>query len=294
MLSSMTGFGRSEGADAQGSWTWELRSVNARGLELRWRLPPGLDGMEPELREATGKMLRRGSVQTTLTFRSLTSSGPIVNEAALDQVLQTIAAVSGRVPGALPPRIEAVLALPGVMGGLRPHEAEVFSEGQVRALRAGFDAAVERLVAARRAEGGRLSEVLRGLLQQVAQLRGQAEAAAAAQPGHHRDRILTSVKSLLEAVPSLPEERIAQEVALLAARSDVREELDRLESHLRAADSLLSAGGAVGRQLDFLVQEFLRETNTICSKSATGELTTIGLQLKGLVEQIREQVQNIE
>jgi uncharacterized protein (TIGR00255 family) len=130
--------------------------------------------------------------------------------------------------------------------------------------------------------------------QQVTLLRGKAEAEAALQPGLQRDRMLASVNALLEAVPGLPEERIAQEVALLASRSDVREELDRLGSHVEAALALLSAGGAVGRQLDFLVQEFLRETNTICSKSATRDLTAIGLQLKALVEQIREQVQNLE
>jgi uncharacterized protein (TIGR00255 family) len=257
-------------------------------------LPAGLDAVEPSLREAIGKRLRRGSVQAVLGFKSAASAAPVVNEAVLEQVLQTIARVAARVPGALPPRVESVLALPGVMGGARSSDAEAFSDGQVAGLRAGFDLAVDRLVAARQAEGGRLGEVLRGLLEQLEQLRGKAEVAAALQPGLQRDRMMASVSALLEAVPGLPEERIAQEVALLAARSDVREELDRLGSHVAAAHALLSAGGAVGRQLDFLVQEFLRETNTICSKSATRELTAIGLQLKGLVEQIREQVQNLE
>lgn len=294
MLSSMTGFGRSEGADPAGSWVWEIRSVNARGLELRWRLPAGLDGMEASLRELVSKFLRRGSVQANLAFRSLGIAVPVVNEAVLEQVLQVVARVATRVPGALPPRIEQVLALPGVMGGGRAADAEVFSESQVAALRAGFEVAVGRLVEARRAEGGRLGEVLQALLRQVAELRGRAEAEAALQPGLQRERMLASVTALLETVPGLPEERIAQEVALLAARSDVREELDRLGSHVEAALGLLAGGGAVGRQLDFLVQEFLRETNTICSKSATRELTAIGLQLKSVVEQIREQVQNLE
>jgi len=269
MLSSMTGFGRSEGADPAGSWVWEIRSVNARGLELRWRLPAGLDGMEASLREVVSKFLRRGSVQANLAFRSLGIAVPVVNEAVLEQVLQVVARVAARVPGALPPRIEQVLALPGVMGGGRAADAEVFSESQVAALRAGFEVAVGRLVEARRAEGGRLGEVLQALLRQVAELRGRAEAEAALQPGLQRERMLASVTALLETVPGLPEERIAQEVALLAARSDVREELDRLGSHVEAALGLLAGGGAVGRQLDFLVQEFLRETNTICSKSAT-------------------------
>ena len=294
MLSSMTGFGRSEGTEPEGSWSWEIRSVNARGLEPRWRLPAGLDVMEPSLREAIGKRLRRGSVQAVLGFKSAAGAAPMVNEAVLEQVLQVIARVAARVPGALPPRVESVLALPGVMGSTRSGDVEAFSERQVAGLRAGFDLAVDRLVVARQAEGGRLEEVLRGLLVQVEQWRGKAEVAAALQPGAQRDRMMASVSALLEAVPGLPEERIAQEVALLAARSDVREELDRLGSHVAAAYALLSAGGAVGRQLDFLVQEFLRETNTICSKSSTRELTAIGLQLKGLAEQIREQVQNLE
>jgi uncharacterized protein (TIGR00255 family) len=294
MLSSMTGFGRSEGADQDGSWIWELRSVNARGLELRWRLPPGLDMMEPALREAASKVLRRGSVQATLAFRSVAAAVPVVNEAVLEQVLQIIAKVAAGVPGALPPRIERVLALPGVMGGGRAGDAEAFSHTQVAALRTGFGAAVEQLVAARRAEGARLDDVLRGFLRQVEALRGRAEAEAALQPGLQRERMLASVTALLESVPGLPEERIVQEVALLAARSDVREELDRLASHVAAALALLSGGGAVGRQLDFLVQEFLRETNTVCSKSASRELTAVGLQLKSVVEQIREQVQNLE
>ena len=144
MLSSMTGFGRSEGTEPEGSWSWEIRSVNARGLEPRWRLPAGLDGLEPSLREAIGKRLRRGSVQATLGFRSLAGAAPMVNEAVLEQVLQTISRVASRVPGALPPRIEAVLALPGVMGGGRPGDGETFSERLVVALRAGFDLAVGR------------------------------------------------------------------------------------------------------------------------------------------------------
>ncbi len=294
MLSSMTGFGRSEGAETAGSWVWEIRSVNARGLELRWRLPAGLDGMEPSLREAMAKVVRRGSVQATLAFRSLAAVAPAVNEMVLEQVLQVVARVAAGVPGALPPRIEHVLALPGVMGGGRGGDVDAFSEAQIATLRAGFELAAERLAAARQAEGGRLEEVLRGLLGQVAALRGKAEAEATLQPGLQRERMLASVTALLESMPALPEERIAQEVALLAARSDVREELDRLGSHVEAALGLLAGGGAVGRQLDFLVQEFVRETNTICSKSATRGLTSIGLQLKAVAEQIREQVQNLE
>jgi uncharacterized protein (TIGR00255 family) len=295
MLSSMTGFGRSEGAEAGGFWQWELRSVNGRGLELRWRLPAGFDGMEPALREALAARLKRGSVQVTLTVRSVIAALPMVNDAALEHVLHLALGLAARVPGAPAPRVESLLALPGVMGARGAGDpAGDVSEAQAKTLRAGFAVAVERLVAARQAEGMRLGQVLLDLVRQMAALRVAAEAAAAAQPGQQRERLLASVAALMGSVPALPEERIAQEVALLASRSDVREELDRLGSHIEAVSAHLEDGETVGRQLDFLVQELVREANTICSKSATRELTAIGLKLKGLVEQVREQVQNLE
>jgi uncharacterized protein (TIGR00255 family) len=298
MLSSMTGFARSEGTQPDGTWVWEVRSVNARGLELRWRLPPGLEGLEPALRETVSAQLRRGSVQLTLSVRSEAGSLPAINEAALEQALQVALRFAARIPGAATPRIELLLALPGIMGGAKSGEASEFASpvpGPVMdAVRAGFGLALERLVAARQAEGARLAEVLRGFVRQLDELRFAAEEAAAAQPALHRDRLMASVATLLAAQPALPAERIAQEVALLASRSDVREELDRLKSHIQAATQLLDGGGPVGRQLDFLVQEFLREANTICSKSSTRDLTALGLQLKAVMEQVREQVQNLE
>lgn len=293
MLSSMTGFGRSEHSDSEAAWTWEIRSVNARGLELRWRLPPGLEGLESSLRETVGARLRRGSIQATLTLRLAAAAVPAVNEAALEQALQVALRLAARVGGDIP-RVETLMGLPGVMGQAKGADAADMGEPLLSELRAGFAEAADRLVAARRGEGGRLGLVLEQFVRQLSGLRDDAAAAAAAQPRLHRDRLMASVIALLGALPALPEERIAQEVALLASRSDVREEVDRLGSHIEALTGLLASDGTVGRQLDFLVQELIRETNTICSKSSTRELTAIGLQLKGVVEQVREQVQNIE
>ncbi|MBN9508085.1 MAG: DUF1732 domain-containing protein, partial [Alphaproteobacteria bacterium] len=188
------------------------------------------------------------------------------------------------------PRAEGVLSLPG---GLRPAAAEDLS-AQTDAFREGFGAALTALAAARREEGARLGTVLASVLDEIAALRAAAADQAAAQPAAHRARLMETLRELLRDSPGLPEERIAQEVALLAARSDVREELDRLAAHIEAARALLAEGAAVGRRFDFLAQEFNREVNTLCSKSASLPLTATGLALKAAVEQLREQVQNIE
>jgi uncharacterized protein (TIGR00255 family) len=293
MLSSMTGFGRREASDADFSWLWEIRSVNARGLELRWRLPPGFEALEPFLREAAARSVRRGNVQATLTVRPAGAVGAGINEALLDQLVQLALRAAAKVPGAAVPRVETLLGLPGVIAPNRQEITDITAE-QMSALQGDFAGALEELVASRRAEGGRLGDILLGLIGQIEALRLDAEAAANLQPALHRERLVASVSALLAHVPALPEDRIAQEVALLVTKSDVREELDRLASHIQEARALLASGGAVGRQLDFLVQELLRETNTVCSKSASKELTSVGLKLKGVVEQVREQVQNLE
>ena len=293
-LASMTGFGRASGQGHGFGWTWELRSVNGRGLDVRLRLPPGWDALEPGLRETAGRALKRGNVTANLTVKRESEPRLIPDPAALDQAVSLALALAERIPGSPPPRAEALLALPGV---LRPAPAEADEGPSERAadmLRSGFQAALESLVAARRAEGTRLDSVLGGLLDEVADLHATAAAEAADQPALQRARLMDNLTALLRATPSLPEERIAQEVALLAARSDVREELDRLSAHIAAARALLGEGAAVGRRLDFLVQEFNREANTLCAKSASVALTATGLKLKAAVEQLREQVQNIE
>jgi uncharacterized protein (TIGR00255 family) len=295
-LFSMTGFGRSDGAADGFGWTWELRSVNGRGLELRFRLPAGFDQLEPALREAAGRELRRGNVTANLTVRQDGASRLAVDAAALEQVLRLALDLAARIPDCPPPRAEALLGLPGVLGPVRAETAEHVLQAQLEAVRAGFADALQALVAARRAEGGRLAALLTGHHGELARLREQARQEAADQPAAQRARMLDTLALLLRDAGglALPEERIAQEVALLASRSDVREELDRLHSHIQAAHALLAEGAQVGRRFDFLVQEFNREANTLCSKSASAALTATGLRLKALIEQLREQVQNIE
>jgi uncharacterized protein (TIGR00255 family) len=289
-LASMTGFARTAGSVDGIAWTWEVRSVNGRGLDVRLRLPPGCDAMEPALREAAGRVLRRGNVSATLTLQRETTTRLAPDPAALEQAVTLACALAARIPGAPPPRAEALLMLPGV---LRPAAAEDLS-AQADAFREGFMLALEGLATARREEGVRLGGVLAGLLAEIAALRATAVEHAAGQPAAHRARLVETLRDLLRDTQGLPEERIAQEVALLAARSDVREELDRLAGHIEAARALLAEGATVGRRLDFLVQEFNREANTLCSKSASLALTATGLALKAAIEQLREQVQNIE
>jgi uncharacterized protein (TIGR00255 family) len=295
-LASMTGFARSEGVGSgpvAWSWAWELRSVNGRGLELRFRLPGGFDALEPVLRELAGKKLKRGNVTANLTVRREEAPRMVADAAALEQVLALAVELAGRIPGAPAPRAEALLALPGVLRTAGEVREEVTAP-QVAAVQAGFAQALEAMVVARRGEGARLAALLGRMLSEIAVLCRQAAAEAADQPAAQRARMLEAVRGLLGEMPALPEERIAQEVALLAGKSDVREELDRLEAHLHAAHALLAEGEAIGRRFDFLVQEFNREANTLCSKSASVALTATGLTLKAAIEQLREQVQNVE
>ena len=294
MIASMTGFARSEGSEAGLAWAWELRSVNGRGLELRLKVPAGYDALEQPLREAAGRALKRGNVAANLALKREERALLAVDPAALEQVLALALDLARRIPGSPPPRPEALLALPGVLRQAANGEAAPLAARQADALRAGFDAALAGLVAARQAEGARTAAMLTTLLDEIEALRARAAAEAAEQPAAQRARMMASVQALLGELPALPAERIAQEVAMLAARSDVREEVDRLGSHVAAARALLAEPGAVGRRFDFLVQEFNREANTLCSKSATAALTGTGLALKAAIEQLREQVQNIE
>jgi len=292
-LASMTGFARTEGIATGLAWAWELRSVNGRGLDLKMRLPPGFDALEQGLRDQVGKALRRGNVGASLVVKREERARMAADPALLDELLALARSVASRIPGAPPPRVELLLALPGVMRPVTASEEGV-SDAALTAIRDGFTAALAGLVAARQEEGARLATLLSAQLTGVAALRVQAEEQAADQPRLQRERMMESLAGLLRDQPGLPAERIAQEVALLATRSDVREELDRLSAHIDAAEALLAEGAGVGRRFDFLVQEFVRETNTLCSKSASVPLTATGLQMKALIEQMREQVQNVE
>ncbi len=292
-MASMTGFARTDGVTDPISWAWELRSVNGRGLELRFRLPGGFDALEPALKTEAAQRLKRGNVTLNLTIRREEQPKLAPDPMALEQVLALATSLAARIPGAPPIRAEALLALPGVLRAATAEAAET-TPSHLDAVRAGFVQALDSLTVARREEGGRLESIATTLLDEIAALHVQATAEAADQPQAQRARMMENLQALLASAPALPEERIAQEVALLAARSDVREELDRLHSHIAAARALLAEGAQVGRRLDFLVQEFNREANTLCSKSASIELTATGLKLKATIEQLREQVQNVE
>ncbi len=289
----MTGFARSAGAVEGRSWSWELRSVNSRGLDVRLKLPPGWEAQETPFRQTLAARLQRGAVQAQLSFSQDTPTGLTVRTEVLDRLIALATEVAARIPGAPPPRAEALLALPGVLraGG----EAEPAIDDSCRgAAEAGLKAALLALVAARQAEGARLGAVLAQQIDDIAALADQARAEAGAQHLAQHRRLQESLRSLLADPPPVAPERLAQELAVLASRCDVTEELDRLDSHVTEARALLREGAGIGRRLDFLVQEFLRETNTLCSKSATAALTAIGLRLKAVLEQLREQVQNIE
>ena len=288
----MTGFARTEGAAAGLTWAWELRSVNGRGLDVRLRLPPGFDALEPALRDEAGRVLRRGNVNGTLTVKREERARLAADPAVLDELLRLALDLAARIPGAPPPRAEALLAMPGVLRAAAVEDG--VAPAAIAAVQAGYSQALAGLSAARLAEGARLAALLGTQLDEVAALHAQASAEAAGQPALQRARMMESLAALLRDQPGLPEDRIAAEVALLASRSDVREELDRLTAHLAAARTLLTDGAAVGRRFDFLVQEFVREVNTLCSKSASVPLTATGLRLKAVIEQMREQVQNVE
>lgn len=295
-LASMTGFARHAGSLPDGSsFVWELRSVNGRGLDLRFRLPNGLDVLEPALRDAAGKALKRGNVGANLTIRREERAARLVpDEAALAQILTLARDLAARIPGAPPPRAEALLALPGVLRSETGEPEEAAEEARRAAIAAGFHQALAALDAARRSEGGRLAAILAQLLDEIAALRDRAGAEAADQPAQQKARLLEQLAALLEGERRVPEDRLATEVALLATKSDVREELDRLSAHIAEARSLLATGAAIGRRLEFLTQEFVREANTLCSKSASVALTRTGLDLKAAIERLREQAANVE
>ena len=293
-LSSMTAFAACSGVGGGVGWSWELRSVNARGLELRFRLPPGLDGLEAGLRAEAVRRLTRGTVAATLRFQETDAAGVAIDRQLLAALADEADLAAAQRPGSPRPRIELLMALPGVVRREAADSQATFTPAAIAALQGGFVDGLALLVAGRQAEGMRLHGVLSSAVERLAALHAEAGPKAVAQASDQRARLHGTIGELLAGWPAIPADRLAQELAVLVSRSDVTEEIDRLASHLAAARGLLAADGPAGRQLDFLVQEFMREANTLCSKSASIELTGIGLQMKGLIEQIREQVQNIE
>ena len=294
-LQSMTGYARAHGAVPGIGFSIELKTVNARGLDIRMRVTPGYDALEAETRRRIGKALARGSVTVNLSIEREGEGGRVViNRQALGTMLAAIQEVDDAVPGIGRPTPDGILGLKGV---LEQHDAPLDPEAEERLEGAVYDAldrALADLRLAREAEGVHLGQILTSQVDEIARLRELA----AAHPGRSRDAILARLKEqiadLVATGSGLSEDRLAQEALLLATKADIREELDRLTAHVASARALLAEGGPAGRKLDFLSQEFNREANTLCSKSNAVELTAIGLDLKAVIDQFREQVQNLE
>ena len=293
-IKSMTGFARASGADAAVSWTWELRSVNGRGLEVRLRLPPGYEGLEAAVRDATAKALTRGSLNISLNVQRQAGAADIrINEAVLDKVLKAVDHVH-QLTGCERPRAEGLLALKGVLEVVEDGEDEAAIETRRTAMLASLGAALADLVAARGEEGRRLAGIVGEQLDRIVALVAEVEASPARSVEAVQKRLKEQLARVLDNSTGFDPQRLAQEAALIATRADVEEELKRLRAHVEAAHDLLADKAAVGRRLDFLSQEFNREANTLCSKAADIEVTRIGLDLKTVIDQMREQVQNLE
>ena len=291
-ISGMTGFGRTEGSSGAWSWAVEARSVNGRNLEVRFRGPPGFDGLERASRELAQARFQRGQVTVGVQAKSREGAGAIrIN---LEQLERYLAAGAPYVAGgqARPASLDGLLALKGVIEAEDAvDDAEARAELEA-AMAAALGVALDGLLAARREEGASLMGVLSGFLDRIAELVAQAESQAGDQPAAIKERFARRMADLIG--EGADEARIVQEAAAMATRADVREELDRLKGHVASARQLLAGDGGVGRRLDFLTQEFMREANTLCSKSASGALTSTGLDLKAVIDQFREQVQNVE
>ena len=293
-IKSMTGFARTEGHSGPVAWAWELRAVNGRGLDMRLRLPPGYEQLEPRVRESAARSLTRGSLSINLNIKRSEGVTQIrLNETVLTQVLAALEAVRARVPGE-PPRAETLLGIRGVLEVAEGEDDAELARARQDEMIAGLATALDKLVAMRAEEGARLASVLEAQLASIENLVAQVAASPAHAPEAMRQKLKDQVARILGEASQLDESRLYQEAALLATRADVEEELKRLGAHIAAARALLNAKEPSGRRFDFLAQEFNREANTLCSKSADTEITRLGLELKAVIDQMREQVQNIE
>jgi uncharacterized protein (TIGR00255 family) len=292
-IASMTGFARADGGVGPLTWTVEIKSVNGRALDLRCRAPSGYDAVEAAARSKMQGRLARGSVNLALSVnRAAAQSQVRINRPLLEELRALLTEISGI--NSAPPQMETLLTVRGVVEPADDGDAAPDRPAVEKAMIADVEKALDGLVAARLAEGERLEALLRGHLTEIARLVEDAAQLDCLKPEAVKERLRAAVQALVDGVPALSEERLAQEAALLMVKADVREEIDRLRSHIQAALDLLNEGGAVGRKFDFLCQEFNREANTLCSKSVDGGLTRIGLALKAAIDQLREQVQNVE
>lgn len=293
-LQSMTGFARVEGTSGRTRWAWELRSVNGKGLDIRLRLPPGFEALEADVRRLAAEVFSRGNMQIGL---NVTVSEPqieaVVNQGALSAVLALRDQLAGIVDPA-PLKLDTLLAVRGVVDFREAEESEAERAARDADIRAGLADALARLAEMRRREGTALAGVLLGQVARIEALTDAVEADPSRGVAAIAERLSAQVAILVQGATALDRDRLHQEAALLATKADLREEIDRLKAHVRAARELIAEGGPVGRKLDFLAQEFNRESNTICSKSNAAAVTAAGIELKVVIDQFREQVQNLE
>ncbi len=293
-VSSMTGFARAAGANGAWRWAFELKTVNAKGLDVRLRMAPPFDRVEAEARQRLGKALARGTCFAALSAqREGGASAPRIDEAALAALAAAARAAAERA-GLAPPTMDGLLAVRGVVEIAEAEDDEPAIAAACAGALASLDEALVALAAARRAEGEALGRVMRERLDAIESLTLAADANPARKPEAIRGRLAESVAALINSGRGFDENRLHQEAILLASKADIREELDRLKTHVAAARALIEEGGAIGRRLDFLAQELSREASTLCAKANDVSLTAQGLELRAQIEQFREQVQNIE
>lgn len=293
-LQSMTGFARSEGTSGRYRWAWELRSVNGKGLDLRLRLPSGMEALETAFRDIASQSLSRGNIQAGLSLSaSETKLEAVVNRDALNAVLALKQELGSAISDA-PLSFDTLLSVRGLVEFREPVETEEVQSARNADIVAGFSAAVAALRSMREREGTSLYALLSTHIDRIEQLTSIINADPSRQPEHVRARLEAQIALIGDGTSGLDRERLYAEAALLATKADLREEIDRLTSHVSAARELLATGGPVGRKLDFLAQEFNRESNTICSKSNASAVTAAGIELKVVIDQFREQVQNLE
>ncbi len=296
MVQSMTGYAARTGSWEGWSWSWEIRSVNGRGRDIRLRLPDRIEGLEPAVREAVSRRVARGNVTVSLRLdRAAQATAMALDGQVLEQTLALLGEIAGvaaaqGIPLA-PTSAAQILTLPGVQ---KPAEASEDTEALRDALLADLEAVLDAFLAARRAEGEALKAVVAAQLDRIEALTAEARRLAEERAPEQAEALRAALGRVTENVEAVDPDRLAQELALIAVKSDVTEELDRLDAHVAAARKLLEADGPVGRKLDFLTQEFNREANTLCSKSSYAPLTAVGLDLKAVIDQMREQVQNLE
>lgn len=293
-LQSMTGFARREGTSGRYRWAWELRSVNGKGLDLRLRLPTGTEHLEADVRKLVAECFSRGNMQVNLTLNTSEAGvETVVNQGALAAVLALREQLRDVIDPA-PLRLDTLLAIRGVVDFREPEEQEGERAARDGDLLAGLRLALADIAAMRETEGAALCRVLLDQIEKIALLTGQIEVDPSRSPQSIAARLAQQVALVLESGLTIDQDRLYGEVALLAAKADIREEIDRLRTHVAAARDLLKKGGPVGRKLDFLSQEFNRESNTICSKSNAATVSAAGIELKVVIDQFREQVQNLE